>query len=540
MWLDDDRGAMKLAVDASKSWWSQVKEREGAPNADETAYKTAAKAYEEECARFDASRDDMSASDKAWFEQILASGTAPDRVSALQIAAKDAPVYGLRWLARLLVLASEQSRHASYPALEALVTCVSASLPPSRDLVPFVRSGATSSSSRRALVLAYYEDGLASVLDSLLRLLSVALHDQVQHGRERAMRLALSLLTTPVKDSSALPAARREALLAMLANKLGDPSRKVASRAAFYLQLVVDADASLSVAVAQAVQRETLRPDAANDKPAYYGLTFLSQLRLRKDDPGTTDVVLAAYQHHVEAFLTDIGGKKKGRKDSDSDEIPRTVKVALTGIARAVPFVDDKAALDAFATRLVACAGRIRCYSTLLQAAALVHSVFVQRPETMSMLGNMLRSHILDVTRLADATASHAMAAKLVLRACRALISSDAPSSLPELRALLKSMLSVSLVIASPAFALASLAIVSEAMLARPSLRMLLSFPDDAVNDGSSELLWEIVVLARHCDASVRAHARALISGSTAVLDEDPFVTKTPLALLQAVMDNRL
>lgn len=431
----------------------------------------------------------------------------------------------------------------------------------------------------RVILQAYYEDLVKTAYLEFLKILEIILHDQVQAGREFAMRTVKDLLVAGRNASS------ENVLLRLLVNKLGDHSRKVASRVSFYLQNVVDTHERLTLPTVQLVQDEITkasavalyRPPSAkdikkrpklsksklnskpsgNDKPAYYGLCFFSQLRLSSDTPDVTRVLLKTYQYLLEVFISRLEeplGKGKHSKnkrsakdldENDAEEAPRIIKVVLTGLSRAIPFYPSVAgnsmmtsnkaenlSLTAYVSRIMDIAKKIRSYPILLQASNLILRIFSapgqKNEESFSVLSRMASENLLDCTRMADALASHPLLFKLLYRLFTFLGESSSPAATKAMQTLCKSLLASACAIQSPAFPAAALLLVNEAFSLKPELRLSVSFPadqaveyDEIITSNSNIIdhkkttettLWELCLLASHCNPTVRRYARTLLS----------------------------
>ncbi len=477
-----------------------------------------------------------------------------DRISAMLVQAQEGPFYGLEWIIRLLEVASSPTRHESYPALEALRDIFILILPPKvsgRSLTPWTARPMTDDKELTPawfLLLAYFEDRLLKVYGDFLKLLEIALHDQVSNGRERAMRIVYELAIAYKSD-------HEETLLVLLVNKLGDPQRKISSRAAYYLQCVAEKHVELTLTIVKAVQSVATQPDAPNDKQAYYGLTLFSQLQLSESAPEVTAALLMTYQHFLELLLAQLDREvnqpkrrrpkakrsKTSREEEDDDEqVPRTTKVALRGLTRAIPFARStgQSGLDRYSAKLLAIAARIRCFSTLLQAAELIYKVANEAESAgagggqalLQLLSELVNKHLLNYARMGETTSMHPQLLKLLYRIFCSLGESADPKAIDCLRAMTKTLLSTSTLVNNPAFAAAALLLVNEVLSVRPGLRLAICFPDDADGAGgesSPSLLTELNILSRHFHPTVARYAATLLlpKGEIDVSHEpdDPF-----------------
>lgn len=76
-----------------------------------------------------------------------------------------------------------------------------------------------------------------------------------------------------------LPPLQEAKLLSGLVNKLGDPSRKVASKAGYLLSSLLQEHPAMKVVVVAEVQRFMFR-QGLQERARYYGVVFLNQMIL--------------------------------------------------------------------------------------------------------------------------------------------------------------------------------------------------------------------------------------------------------------------
>ncbi len=590
---------MKLIIDAEQVWFTlavpkadaATVARHEAMSADEkTALKArAAKMYEEQAQRYGRERE-ISAADREWLATVLASGTISDKISAMLLQVQEAPIYSLEWIAKLLALAQSSSRHESYLALEALKDIYLTILPPASARRPLCGWGERPLTSDRTLtptwllLLSYFESVLLHTYGEFIKVVDVMLYDQVQIGREKAMRFIYELAKSGKGEKVGV-------LVGMLVNKLGDHARKVASRVIYYLQGIIEANEDLTLTVVKAVQGEATRPNATSDKAAFYGLLFFAQVRLSADSPAVTNALLQTYQHFLQIFLFQlqtkaaatetgkkrrVGGKdeKRAKKKDGAEEalteegIPRTIKVALTGLGRAIPFASashGSGELTVYASKLVEIAGRIRSFPTLLQASKLIFKIFIHEDSldeaSLSILSNLISNHLLDYTRLGDAASSHATLFKLLYQVFARACTSDYGQTVDFLRSMVKALLAASTMVSNPAFAAAALLVANEAIRMKPALRLAITLPEDApdavaiggalfsgrpaaAEAGSTSLFWELNILSTHYHPVVSRYAKTLLQSKTGAIDvsqetADPFATMTNACALDLLASKK-
>lgn len=262
----------------------------------------------------------------------------------------------------------------------------------------------------------------------------------------------------------------------------------------------------------------------------------------------------------------DDGNLDDGDKGEFSqDETPRIVKVVLLGLTRAIPFAQAEG-LTVYGEKLFALAGRIRSFPTLLQASSLIFRLFYGSAETATggaasavsfdLLTTLVSRYLLDYSRMAQATSSHAQLFKLLYKMIARLGSSLQARALECLRAIIKALLVASTTVPSPAFAAATLLLLSEALAMKPALRLAISFPEEQEEDTKEErardkgiaspagdehsLYWELLVLARHIHPTVQRYARTLLqpNGEIDIGQEpdDPFQSLSTAAFLESLI----
>jgi ribosome biogenesis protein MAK21 len=510
----------------------------------------AANLYGEQAQKYRQQKD-MTQADRQWLETVLREGTQSDKISAMQIQAKECPFYGLEWITKLLAMASSTSRHEGYPAMEALKDIFLLVLPPKshgRGLVPWKARPMTDSKDLTPswfLILAYFEDMLRQTYVEYMKLLEIMLHDQVQNGRERTMRVVFDLAIAYKCDFT-------ETLLQLLVNKIGDPQRKVASRVVYYLQSVVEKYEELTLPTVKAVQKEAINQNAANDKPAFYGLGFFSQIRLNEGSPKVTEILLQTYQHFLQIFLHQLEANRKAKKalkrgpkrsKLEEEEIPRIVKVVLLGLTRAIPFAKStgESGLQQYANKLLSIAGKIKSFPTLLQAASLIFKIFTEEDamsdESLDVLSELVEKYLLDYSRMAENSSTHPQLFKLLYRVFTTLGDSSFPRALLCMRNMCKALLKVSLMVSNPAFPAAALLLVNEAISMKPGLRLAITFPDDEDTKTPSSLFWELDILSKHYHPTVARYAMTLLEANGEIdirqEPEDPFSCMINSAFLE-------
>jgi len=234
-------------------------------------YRTLADSiYQEEVIIF---RNNSSSKDEAWVENTMKRGTLKDRVAAMSVVVSSNPVhklYALDMLLNLAGVATVNGAHASQTnervasmAAEALTDLFSSALLPnhrkligleSRPLYQYEEvqeAGNTKKTiSPRILLLWRYEEIMknkyAAFLTSYLgKTLSMTATSAESLTKVHAMRTACQLLREIPEGE--------QMLLSLVVNKVGDPTRKIASAAGHELRKLVDAHPNMTATIAREV-----------------------------------------------------------------------------------------------------------------------------------------------------------------------------------------------------------------------------------------------------------------------------------------------
>ncbi|ODM93370.1 CCAAT/enhancer-binding protein zeta [Orchesella cincta] len=194
-------------------------------------------------------------------------------------------------------------------------------LPPSRKLLGFEkRRDSLSQASKHQLIMWIYEDRLKMCYSSFIDALRRMSLDNVDKVRAKAVVLMYTLLTTHPEHEAEL--------LQMLVNKLGDPIKKVGSRALFYLNSLLASHPRMKIVVIDEVERLLFRNNIAK-RAQYYGVCFLNTINLEDEHPEVACKLINVYV----AFFK--GCIKTGDIDS------KMMSGLLTGLNKAYPLAKE-------------------------------------------------------------------------------------------------------------------------------------------------------------------------------------------------------
>lgn len=535
----------------------------------------------------------------SWLRAIRQSGAAKDRAAAAAVQVQEEPVTALPSI-ESLVLQAEGARgkggkRAADKAVDALSELFRTSLLPDGrklrrlDQQPLgLRQKEGGKWQRRLLALYAFEDGLKKKYARFVAALEELSKDPLEHLKHKAMRAIRDLLV-------AKPEQEQE-LLSALVNKLGDPQRKVASKASHLLRTVLEFHPGMKRVVAREVMAMCKRPNVP-PRAKYYSVVFLHQLPLshKGSDPSLAEDLVAWY---VELFasLMEAGSaksreearrqrltkaqrrrekrklEKKGAAASNLSRFKereprgidaRILRAILTGVNRAFPYVKPAAA-DRAARNMepdlyrMAHAGSVKA---ALQALLLLKQLQSSRHAALDRFYRALYSALLHPEMPASSQASSFLS--LVFRSAKEDTSSERQ------HAFVKRLLQVSSS-APPQFACGVLLLVSELCKERPHLTSAIQEPEaappeeEALADrlegntsaepapstlydmrkreplyarAGGTCWWELAALGEHGHPAVAAMAGTLLRGGSVVYGGDPLQDLSMVSFLDKFLN---
>jgi ribosome biogenesis protein MAK21 len=219
------------------------------------------------------SRANSATKDEAWVENTMKRGTLKDRIAAMSVVVSTSPVHKLYALDMLLNLAgistlesgnsSQTNERVSAMAAEALTDLFSNTLLPthrklvgleSRPLYQYEESQNNTTKrtiSPRILLLWRYEEIIKNKYSAFLsqylgKTLSQTSTSVESLTKINALRTACSLLKE-IPEGEQL-------LLNLVANKVGDPTKKIASAAAHELRKILEVHPNMTTVIAREVR----------------------------------------------------------------------------------------------------------------------------------------------------------------------------------------------------------------------------------------------------------------------------------------------
>lgn len=321
-----------------------------------------------------ASTQESSSSTYKFYSTIVSSGTLSDKISALTLAAQESPLHNVKALESLVGLAKKRSRSQAVEVLRSLKDLFAQGtlLPSDRRLKSFVNqpelstavaaSGGTwaqgaplpSGLEPSHLIIWAFEDFLKEQYFEVLKIIEVWCNDEIEFSRSRAVSYIYELLKEkPEQESN---------LLRLLVNKLGDPAKKIASRASYLLLQLQQTHPLMKATIISSIESELLFRPGQSQHAKYYAVITLNQTILTNGDSKPAEQLLNIYfglfvsllkRKEPKASSKDKkvnNGKPvkpKGKKarelakgQSQDEELgEKLISAVLTGVNRAYPFI---------------------------------------------------------------------------------------------------------------------------------------------------------------------------------------------------------
>ncbi|KAG1665927.1 hypothetical protein FOA52_004516 [Chlamydomonas sp. UWO 241] len=265
------------------------------------------KLVEAESAVFERDLAKRAAADYKWLQQVKRGGTTADKVAAMTLQIRESVIANLKALDTLLswVTKRKGGKEVVRQAIEALQELFLTCLLPSRRMKfleqqPVHLLQAESKDGRKRLLLWYIEDSVKRRYSIFVGALEECSRADLEFLKERATKACYECLV-------AKPEAEAK-LLSTLVNKLGDPSRKVASKAGYLMSQLLLQHPAMKPIVVREVERFLFRP-GLQERARYYGIVFLNQLVLsHKESEGGGGLALKLVELYFTMFRLVIQG----------------------------------------------------------------------------------------------------------------------------------------------------------------------------------------------------------------------------------------
>jgi ribosome biogenesis protein MAK21 len=376
-----------------------------------------------------------------WLQQANRGGTTADRVAAMALLVQESPIANLKSLDGLIAMMKKRggARGVVVSALDALKELwIDVLLPPDRKLRYLDVQPLQEPSPPRVLLYWGFEDSLKGRFATFLEALEALTLDNLEHLKDRGVKAAYDILTSRPEGEAAL--------LAMLVNKLGDPSRKLASKVGYLLNRLLSNHPGMKLVVVREVERFVFRP-GLGPRARYYAVVFLNQIILTNKEasrlPGKLiDLYFTLFKLIIQGRIGTIAaqrdslqakaqsqsqahaarrGKKKvsvkgsqqvtgleakegqehGKKDTSSPQggevDSRMLAALITGVRRAFPFVpaqDVEPLIEAHADALFKLV-HAGSFGVATQALLLLHQLMSSRNAVSDRFYRALYSMVL-------------------------------------------------------------------------------------------------------------------------------------------------
>ncbi len=319
----------------------------------------------------------QSSSSQNFYSTIIASGTLSDKISALTLAVQESPLHNVTALETLINLGKKRSRAQAVDVLRALkdLFAQGSLLPSDRKLHAFsvhpgIISVLSASKGRKPghalpdslqpqhLIVWAYESWLKEKYFEVLKTLEFWCNDEIEFSKSKAVNFVYELLKEkPEQESN---------LLRLLTNKLGDPSKKIASQTSYLFMQLMAAHPLMKMTIISSIDSDVLFRPGQCLHAKYYAAITLNQTPLSSKEEEVASKLLSIYFSLFVGLLKPADDEKRssnGRfgaqiskknptKSSEKhlndpenaqakDLREKLTSAVLTGINRAYPYTES-------------------------------------------------------------------------------------------------------------------------------------------------------------------------------------------------------
>ncbi|KAL4780464.1 CBF/Mak21 family-domain-containing protein [Aspergillus varians] len=368
----------KLTIQPRSDWYMttlppvSTKQTSGLPrHLVDRVYNYALSLLEKENKAYDEAQKASASSSYKFYSTIMTTGTLSDKISALTLAVQESPLHNTKSLENLVSLGKKRSRSQAVDVLRSLKDMFGQGnlLPNDRRLRAFTHQPALITAFQGAggkwtegsalpgglqeshLIVWAYENLLKDQYFEVLKILETWCNDEIEFSRSRAVSYVFELLKEkPEQEAN---------LLRLLVNKLGDTSKKIASRASYLLLQLEQSHPLMKPTIIKSVE-EVLFRSGQSQHAKYYSIITLNQTVLsgREEEVGVqlldiyfslfVSLLKPAKHHKFQANKRHgKGNKTQSEKEKDNSELQneemqeKLVSAVLTGVNRAYPFTSS-------------------------------------------------------------------------------------------------------------------------------------------------------------------------------------------------------
>eukprot|EP01132_Coremiostelium_polycephalum_P002932 gene2932-3655_t len=293
----------------------------------ESLYKQQCDEYLQEFKR-SANRDEL------WNEKIQYTGTLKDKVSAITLLIKKAPIYRLSSLDLLLNFASKKSERDRELAIQSLKDLFINSLLPNNKLKRFVdRLPINNDTKKEELVQWYFEDLLKIRYQIFIGILEKLAKDQNARIRMIATATIQYLLIKKPEQE--------DVLLSLLVNKLGDSDGSNSSKAVKLLVKVLESHPGMRPVIIREIESFLYRSNNTT-KAQYNAIFFLTTLQM--SEKTTSQEEASKFINIYFSFFNQLM-KKSNDKDKQFKGTS-ALPILLSGIKNAYKISKEQTKID--------------------------------------------------------------------------------------------------------------------------------------------------------------------------------------------------
>ncbi|KAI9829802.1 MAG: hypothetical protein M1826_005379 [Phylliscum demangeonii] len=443
----------------------------------------------------------------------MSSGTMSDKISALTLLVQESPLHTMKAFENLVGLAKKRNRGQAINSLAALKDLLAQGevLPPSRKLRAFSNQPQLCSALQGPqaqrwkpgqdlpgglqpihLVAWAFEDWLKVSYFEVIKLLEIWCSDEVEFSRTRTLVYISELLSLkPEQEAN---------LLRLLVNKLGDPDRKIASKASYLLLQLQTAHPLMKSVIVSHIESELLFRPRQTAHAKYYAVITLNQTVLSDKDEAVAVKLLEIFFALFVALLkepdasepvaktvapgADQGkagsqARKKQRRADAANSVGEDVKqklisAVLTGVHRAFPYSNSDGAIIQKHLDTLFKITHSSNFNTSVQALQLLQQLSASQQTASDRFYRTLYESLLDPRLLTSS--KQAMYLNVLFRSLKADV------KIKRVRAFVKRLVQV-LSLHQPAFACGSLYLIKELQDTVPSLHSLVDEPENYDDD---------------------------------------------------------
>lgn len=236
---------------------------------------------------------------------MLKSGAFADKIAAHSLLLQESPVHNLPSLKFLISLLDVKGRRECMSSLDALLRLFTEGriLNPNAKLSLMNKKpiGAlttvTPRERKELLALWSFEYQLKDFYNQFLVALDGLLKDAVDTTRRKGISAIATLLSYSPEQE--------QGLLSRLVNKVGDPTRAVATSTVGQMERLLQKHPQMKLVVVAEVERLLYRSNI-NTKAQYYALCFLSQILLDSDDVPLATKLIIIYVSFFKACVKNV------------------------------------------------------------------------------------------------------------------------------------------------------------------------------------------------------------------------------------------